>query len=1022
MLFLKYYFYYVIIYLTLIGVALSNSGGPSGNYANNAPNYNNCTQCHNGNVNSGNGNVSIQGLPGNGYTPGELYSLTVNVTGTNSRGYGFQMASQVGNDNAGNFSLGTLSEDAELNGNRVQHSSRTVSGEWIIDWLAPSSDVGDITFSVSGLATGGNSSTGGDNVYTSAVTLPALTPQTLDLFISEYIEGSSNNKGIEIFNPTGVSVDLSNYFVKLSRNGSGWGMYDADTEESGFVYQLDGTLANGDVLVIATDQATFQSDIQLSYPSVCHFNGDDAVGLFNNNSLIDAVGNPSEDPGSGWAVAGIDNGTGEHTLIRKSSITEGNIDWAISAGSSANDTEWIVEDQNYFLNIGFHVFGDTGENIGPAANAGQNQSVIFGSLVTLNGSASADPDGTIESFQWSQTAGTNVELSSITEAVVTFTAPSSPDSLSFTLTVTDNEGATSSATAFVKTVQGVANTVFFSEWAEGTSFNKYIEIYNGTGEEIDLSTYKVSSCSNGCDTEGEWDYPDQVVFDVGTMVAAGDVFVIAHPNADPPILDQADNTSFTYMSNGNDAVGLVSTATGFIVDLIGDMSTTPPDAWDVAGTPSATNEQTIVRKPSVLNGNADWAASAGTDASNSEWLVFDQNVWDNLGFHNQGVDAPSVTISSLSPIFLTDQTEIEFSAAITVPNGSVSSVIVKYGTNDQLVNEAEMYQDNGDIWAGTIPAQQGNIVLQMKVFATSSEGVEGQSVLVERIIASSSPSQIADLYSSQSSDELVTVRGIVTIGGSGLLYPTQTKAYIQDASGRGLQLFDYNLIDGLDRGDEVEVVGYSGYYNTTYQIKDFVFRELSSGNDIPEPILVNAAQANSSNFEGTLIAFTGSITQVTPISTTGNNYTIDDVTAVMIWNSTGIDVSNLIVGFRGEFVGVGSQYNESFQLLVGYDSDISTVVGVDEDDIVLNEFSLLPAYPNPFNPVTNISFVVDKSSEISLKIFDVNGKLIQVVNPKTYQIGVHNIQWNASSLSSGMYFIHMLNGADRYTQKVMLLK
>jgi len=1019
---LKPYFYHATTYFSLICIILSNSGGPSGNYANNAPSYNNCTQCHNGAVNSGNGNVSIQGLPSAGYTPGELYSLTVNVTGTNSRGYGFQMASQVGNDNAGNFSLGTLSEDAELNGNRVQHSSRTVSGEWIIDWLAPSSDVGDITFSVSGLATGGNSSTGGDNVYTNAVTLPAFTPQTSDLFISEYIEGSSNNKGIEIFNPTGASVDLSNYFVKLSRNGSGWGMYDADTEESGFVYQLDGALANGDVLVIATDQATFQSDIQLSYPSVCHFNGDDAVGLFNNNSLIDAVGNPSEDPGSGWAVAGIDNGTGEHTLIRKSSITEGNVDWASSAGSSANDSEWIVEDQNYFLNIGFHLFGDTGENLGPTANAGQNQSVIFGSLVTLNGSASADPDGTIESYQWSQTAGTSVELSSMTEAVVTFTAPSSQDSLSFTLTVTDNEGATSSATAFVKTVQGIANTVFFSEWAEGTSFNKYIEIYNGTGEDIDLSTYKVSSCSNGCDTEGEWDYPDQVVFDVGTMVAAGDVFVIAHPSADPSILGQADNISFTYMSNGNDAVGLVSTATGFIVDLIGDMSTSPPDAWDVAGTPSATNEQTIVRKPSVLNGNADWAASAGTDASNSEWLVFDQNVWDNLGFHNQGVDAPSVTINSLSPIFLTDQTEIEFSAAVNVPTGSVSSVIVKYGTNDQLVNEAEMYQDNGDIWAGTIPAQQGNIVLQMRVFATSSEGVEGQSALVERIIASSSPSQIADLYSSQSSDELVTVRGIVTIGGSGLLYPTQTKAYIQDASGRGLQLFDYNLIDGLDRGDEVEVVGYSGYYNTTYQIKDFVFRELSSGNDIPEPISLNAAQANSSNYEGTLIAFTGNITQVTPISTTGNNYTIDDVTAVMIWNSTGIDVSNLIVGFRGEFVGVGSQYNESFQLLVGYDSDISTVVGVDVDDIVLNEFSLLPAYPNPFNPVTNISFVVDKSSEISLKIFDVNGKLVQVVNPKTYQIGVHNIQWNASSLSSGMYFIHMLNGVDRYTQKVMLLK
>jgi hypothetical protein len=475
------------------------------------------------------------------------------------------------------------------------------------------------------------------------------------------------------------------------------------------------------------------------------------------------------------------------------------------------------------------------------------------------------------------------------------------------------------------------------------------------------------------------------------------------------------------MSNGNDAVGLVSTTTGFIVDLIGDMSNSPPDAWDVAGTPSATNEQTIVRKPSVLNGNTDWAASAGTDASNSEWLVFDQNVWDNLGFHNQGVDAPSVTISSISPVFLTDQTEIEFSAAVTVPTGSVSSVVVKYGTNDQLVNEAEMYQDNGDIWAGTIPAQQGNIVLQMRVFATSSEDVEGQSAVVERVIASSSPSQIADLYSSQSSDELVTVKGIVTIGGSGLLSPTQTKAYIQDASGRGLQLFDFNLIEGLDRGDEVEVVGYSGYFSTTYQIKDFVFRELSSGNDIPEPIEVSSAQANSSNYEGTLISLIGTVTGMPAIDNM-TNLEIDNETNVVIWNSTGIDVSNLIVGFRGEFVGVGSQYNESFQLLVGYDSDISTVVGVDHDDIVLNEFSLLPAYPNPFNPVTNISFVVDKSSEISLKIFDVNGKLVQVVNPKMYQSGVHNIQWNASSLSSGMYFIHMLNGADRHTQKVMLLK
>ena len=107
---LKHYFYFIIIYLSLICISLSNSGGPSGNVANNAPSYNNCTQCHYGSVNSGGGSASVLGLPSGGYIPGESYTLTVSVSGSNERGYGFQMASQVGNDNAGTFSLGSASE------------------------------------------------------------------------------------------------------------------------------------------------------------------------------------------------------------------------------------------------------------------------------------------------------------------------------------------------------------------------------------------------------------------------------------------------------------------------------------------------------------------------------------------------------------------------------------------------------------------------------------------------------------------------------------------------------------------------------------------------------------------------------------------------------------------------------------------------------------------------------------------------------------------------------------------------
>ena len=91
--------------------------------------------------------------------------------------------------------------------------------------------------------------------------------------------------------------------------------------------------------------------------------------------------------------------------------------------------------------------------------------------------------------------------------------------------------------------------LFFSEYAEGSSNNKYLEIYNGTGEDLDLSNYSLSSCSNGCDTNGQWDYPDNVTFPSGTILTAGDVFVVYHQDADEMIEAEGDQT-FTYLSNG----------------------------------------------------------------------------------------------------------------------------------------------------------------------------------------------------------------------------------------------------------------------------------------------------------------------------------------------------------------------------------------------------------------------------------------------------------------------------------------
>ena len=175
--------------------------------------------------------------------------------------------------------------------------------------------------------------------------------------------------------------------------------------------------------------------------------------------------------------------------------------------------------------------------------------------------------------------------------------------------------------------------LFLSEYAEGTSNNKYFEIYNATDGSVDLSGYSISSCSNGCDDGVNWDYPDNITFEAGTIIAPGDVYVVCHPSADDLIQAECDQ-HFTYLSNGNDVFALTQIGGGTILDIIGTVGDDPGTGWEVAGVSDGTKEHTLVRKSSVVSGNGgDWASSAGTDAEDSEWEVYDQNTWDHLGSH-----------------------------------------------------------------------------------------------------------------------------------------------------------------------------------------------------------------------------------------------------------------------------------------------------------------------------------------------------------------------------------------------------
>lgn len=163
-----------------------------------------------------------------------------------------------------------------------------------------------------------------------------------ELFISEYVEGPGNNNGIEIYNPTDASVDLSAYSINRYSNGA------TSNPDS---WPLSGSLAAGEAITVGNGQVdsvwvstywslpvdpVFYDACGLHgsgiYPTPFYFNGNDAMTLEKGTDIVDIFGKVGENPGDAWtddASANYTDANGgtwwtkRQTLIRKASVKSG---------------------------------------------------------------------------------------------------------------------------------------------------------------------------------------------------------------------------------------------------------------------------------------------------------------------------------------------------------------------------------------------------------------------------------------------------------------------------------------------------------------------------------------------------------------------------------------------------------------------------------------------------------------------------------------------------------------------------
>ena len=523
--------------------------------------------------------------------------------------------------------------------------------------------------------------------------------------ISQYIETNSGSvpKGIEIWNNTSEILDFSanNLVVQKGVNGG--------TLSTDFTLSA-GTLAVGDVIVIGTSdmQATTEGNGATFYFKSFNFNGDDALAITYGGTTTDVFGTPGSDPGSSWTGNGVD--TRNNNISLKSGITTGDTDGFTDPSTRFETTA----DGSTLTGFGVSPSGASEPEPGITLGAVSGNTNESGTTATFTAVLDVAP---VSDVVLDVTSGDTGEVT-VSPLSVTFTAANwdTPQTITasgvddsdldydidVTITIAVDDAGSDTAYAGISETTTVTNEdnelppLIINEFladpdavsgdANGdgdadTGDDEFVEIYNNTLSDIDVSGYMINDAAALRHT-----------FPSGSVIPAGEVIVVfgGGTPTNIPCLSQVASVGFLSLNNGGDTITILDASSAIVtsysygsegednqslgrdVDITGDfkkhsqITSNPVDF-----SPGRYNETNIPFSAVTWTGttNSDWATatnwSTGAVPTSSDIVYVDGTFTNEPAITSTDAVALSVTIASGNTLTIDETSSLTVSGDFT---------------------------------------------------------------------------------------------------------------------------------------------------------------------------------------------------------------------------------------------------------------------------------------------------------------------------------------------------------------------